>query len=75
MSTDIDLFEHFETLPKELQHVLTKYEQYDNDYNVVAAMQAECEALGYTFDYYLDAEPYNLRELKPTADKIAHTKI
>jgi hypothetical protein len=24
-------------------------------------MQDECEAEGYTFDYYLDAIPYNLR--------------
>lgn len=64
MNTDIDLFEHFETLPEELKRILTKYEECDNDYNVMAAMQAECEAIGYTFDYYLDAEPYNLRELK-----------
>ena len=64
MSTDIDLFEQFETLPEELKRVLTKYEECDNDYNVMAAMQAECEAIGYTFDYYLDAEPYNLRPLK-----------
>ena len=64
MSTNIDLFEQFETLAEELKRVLTKYEECENDYNVIAAMQAECEAIGYTFDYYLDAEPYNLRPLK-----------
>lgn len=86
MSTDIDLFEQFETLPEELKRILTKYEECDNDYNVMAAMQAECEAIGYTFDYYLDAEPYNLRELKQInmnitinaielASELAHEKL
>lgn len=59
--TEIDLFEHWEKLPKRVQNVLSKYADADEDYENCAKMLSELEALGYTFDYYLDAVPYNLR--------------
>lgn len=57
---EIDLFEHHERLPKKVQKILIKFGE--------VATYIECDKLlealrphGYTFDYYLDATPYNLR--------------
>lgn len=57
-----DMFQHIETLPKEVQEVLEKYSEGDESYEVCANMLEEMENLGYTFEYYLDAEPYMLRK-------------
>jgi hypothetical protein len=57
-----DLFEHYETLPQEVQDVLSKYDEVDT-YEGCEAMLKEMEALGYTFEYYLDAVPYNLHKI------------
>ena len=40
------------------KNTLTKEHE---DYESCAKMLSELEALGYTFDYYLDAVPFNLR--------------
>ena len=58
----MDLFEHYESLPLEIQAVLSKYSELDNTYENCRLMQDELEALGYTFDWDLDAIPYDLRE-------------
>lgn len=57
-----DLFEVYETLPKKVQGVLTKYCQADT-YEELDKMLAELKPLGYTFEYYLDAVPYNLTKI------------
>ena len=67
---EIDLFEHYETLPQEVQDVLSKYAEVDT-YEQCANMLKECEALGYTFEYYLDAQPYGLRKMN-AKDKLSN---
>lgn len=62
MENTIDLFEHLETLPKEVQNTLNKYDYIDT-YESCNQLLEELKPLGYTFDYYLDAVPYNLRKL------------
>jgi hypothetical protein len=57
----IDLFEHYEALPMELQKLLIQFSE--NNYKKCERLLIESEKLGYTFDYGLDAEPYNLRVL------------
>lgn len=57
-----DLFEVPETLPKEVQDILEKYCQADT-YEDLNNMLAELKPLGYTFEYYLDAIPFNLTKL------------
>ena len=57
-----DMFQHIEHLPKEVYAVLEKYSEMDESYDVCSALLQELEALDYTFDYYLDAEPYFLRK-------------
>lgn len=55
-----DLFETPEQLPKHIQAIISKYGDCDT-YEDCANMLKELNKYGYTFNYYLDAQPYNLR--------------
>ena len=57
-----DLFETPEKLPIEVQAVLTKYSESES-YTSCEALLKELNPLGYTFEYYLDAVPFNLRRI------------
>ena len=58
-----DLFLYPELQPTALKDILTRYESCENDYDTCKALQSEVEAIGYTFEFYLDAEPHNLRKM------------
>ncbi len=58
----MDLFEQVETLPQEVQDVLKKYENGGLTYEECAKLVIELEFVGYTCEYGLDAEPFNLRK-------------
>ncbi len=59
-----DLFEKLELLPKEVLLILDKYSEYMyTDYKHCAQMVKELERIGYTCDYYLDSEPFDLRKI------------
>jgi hypothetical protein len=63
---NVDLFEHPEQMPSELKEITDRYyEEYgeDMDYEHTGNMLKEVEAIGYTFDYYLDNVPYGLRPI------------
>jgi len=67
----VDLFEVQETLPINLQAILDYYSsEYGEDinYEQLTQMQAECKAIGFSFEWGLDAIPYNLRKI-PTRIK------
>ena len=57
-----DLFQHPELQPAALKDILTRYESCENDYDTCKALQSEVEAIGYTMDYSLDGEPFNLHK-------------
>ena len=61
----MDLFEMQDILPGKLKAILAKWQQKEAesglDYNDCKTFQEECEDIGYTFDYQLDAQPYDLR--------------
>lgn len=59
-----DLFENIESLPAEVQQVLSKYSLEDETYENMESMIAELEPLGYTFEYGLDATPYGLKKIE-----------
>jgi hypothetical protein len=59
----VDLFEDYEDQPEQVQAILAKYELEDNDYNTLNELKAELEEIGYTFEFGLDAEPYDLRKV------------
>ena len=57
-----DLFETPELIPSEVQAILETFdEDKPNTYLELDRLLNELENIGYTFDYYLDAEPYGLR--------------
>jgi len=60
----VDLFEYPEQMPEKVAEIYHKYQDEfmgDMDYSDTQNMLNEMEAVGYTFDYYLDNEPYGLR--------------
>jgi hypothetical protein len=59
----VDLFEDYEDQPKEVKAILANYEMEDNDYETLQKLKAELESIGYTMDFGLDAEPYDLRKI------------
>lgn len=59
----IDLFEDYENIPEEVQEILNEYELEDNSYDVLDELLNRLEAVGYTFSYGLDAEPFGLRPI------------
>lgn len=63
MENTIDLFEDHENLPIEVQAILNKYCDGDNTYEKCDELIAELNAVGYTCDYGLDAEPHSLRKI------------
>lgn len=63
-TTEIDLLNHLDSLPQDVQDVINKYQDnWDDTYENCANLKAELESLGYTIDYYLEATPYNLRKI------------
>lgn len=57
-----DLFNQLDKLPPALSEVIDKHsEDFENTYEACEAFLSDCEAIGYTFDYYLDAKPFGLR--------------
>ena len=59
-----DLFETPELIPNEVQAVLETFDEDSaNTYHELDRILNLIEPMGYTFDYYLDAEPYGLRPI------------
>lgn len=59
----IDLFETFDQVPKRIRNIFATLDENECGYKELNRIQIEVEKLGYTFDYYLDAVPYNLRKI------------
>jgi len=59
-----DLFETPELIPHDVQAILESFdEESSNTYKELDRIVNELELIGYTFDYGMGAEPYNLRKL------------
>jgi len=66
-SEEIDLFEHLDEQPLALKEVVAKHFSILNEgtvdgYKACGDFLSEVEQIGYTFEYYLDAEPYGLKK-------------
>jgi hypothetical protein len=63
-----DLFEFQDQLPKGIQSILAHYNELENERGIQYAdlmqMNKEMAENGYTFDFYLDCVPFNLRKIK-----------
>lgn len=64
----IDLFQAYQEQPDYLKSILAKYEPdlaegNTLQYHILESMLADVQAVGYTFDYGLDGEPFALRPI------------
>jgi hypothetical protein len=55
------MFETPELIPSDVQAILDTFDDFT--YQELDRIKDELQTVGYTFDYGLDAEPYNLRKL------------
>lgn len=58
-----DLFDTPELIPDNVQAVLETFDENADSYHELDRILDEIEPMGYTFSYYLDAEPYWLRKI------------
>lgn len=63
----VDLFEHYTQQPPELKKICDKWAEIEAkdgfDYNACAKFLEEIRGVGYTFEYGLDAQPFNLTKI------------
>lgn len=61
----VDLFEDYENIPANVQEILENNAEAleGGDYRDLERVKNELEAIGYTYDYYLDGTPYDLRKI------------
>jgi hypothetical protein len=63
-----DLFECPELLPENVQTILSHYNDIEIErgvqYSDLIQMGKEMAENGYSFDFYLDGIPYNLKKIK-----------
>lgn len=61
----VDLFEDYENIPLKVQAILDKYENdfTDGTYDGLLKAHNELWEIGYTFEYYLDGQAYDLRPI------------
>lgn len=59
----IDLFSYPKLQPINVRAITDSYQFCDDDYNTTENMLQDLEKIGFTFSYYLDAIPYNLRPI------------
>ncbi|MEY5041830.1 MAG: hypothetical protein RLZZ414_1383 [Bacteroidota bacterium] len=62
-----DLFNDIDNLPVEVLNIINKYCEIENeiglDYPDLANFLNELNAVGYTFEYGLDAQAFNLQKI------------
>ena len=62
-----ELFFDIESLPIEVQNVLSKFSEKNNTYANCKKLEVRLFKYGYTFDFGLDAIPFNLRKINENA--------
>ena len=65
-TTKIDLFEHWELIPKNVSDILERYNEDEQvkGYETLKRLRDELNNIGYNIDYGLDAEPFGLHQMK-----------
>jgi hypothetical protein len=58
----IDLFTTPEQLPTEVQEILKDFSEREQTYENCQQLEQALKPHGFTFDWGLDAEPFNLRK-------------
>lgn len=61
----MDLFETPELIPKEVKAIFERHAVNGEwDYLTLSTALEDVQSIGYTFEYYLEAEPFNLKPIK-----------
>jgi hypothetical protein len=55
-----DLLEQYDTLPESVQKIIM---EMIHSYDGIKEANEKLKKIGYSFEYGLDAEPYNLRKI------------
>ena len=58
----MDLFEQWDTLPKEVKEILSSFDDLEDSYQECERVLIELKPHGYTFEYQLDGIPFNLKK-------------
>ncbi len=61
----MDLFETPELIPDNVSEILDTFNEEADSYKECARLLSAVESIGYTFDYGLDGQPYDLTKIKP----------
>lgn len=76
---EIDLFKNYEFISENLREVYDKWMEIESskgfEYKDCEEFLKECEAIGYTFEYQLDAQPLYLRPINLEDQLILKDKI
>lgn len=62
-----DYFTTPEQIPVEVAAILATYNEDADQYKELKRLDNKLRRIGWTFDYYLDAEPFDLRPLDQSA--------
>lgn len=65
-----DLFETPELIPENVSEILQTIDENVDQYIELDRVVTEIEKLGYTFDFYLTAEPYGLRPINVKLEEL-----
>lgn len=66
-----DLFETPELIPSDVQAILESFdEESPNTYAELNRLVNELEVIGYTFDYFINADPYGLRPININIEQL-----
>lgn len=58
-----DLFINWESLPVEVLELIDNFNEREQTYKTCKELLSDVNKYGYTFEYGLDAVPYNLQKL------------
>ncbi len=71
----MDLFENYDQQPKILSDILNQYDLENMTYKNCKEMLQKVNEIGYTFEYGLDAEPFNLHNIKTKEIETLNKKL
>ena len=63
MKENRDMFDYYDELPIDVQAILDKYSEMDNNYTNCDKLIDELVEVGWICEYGLSAEPYDLRPM------------
>lgn len=71
----VDLFSSPENMPDFLKYIFAPYEsECELSYEILGSLQKQCEKVGYTFEFCLDAVPFGLRKIGTPLNQLIEYK-